>query len=141
MLKYLLIGFIDGDGNIHKNYKRNDCTIRIKLHKSWLNILKEFCEIIGYKKDCAKVNNNGYASLVISNSIFIIELKKLSKNVPALNRKWEIIDENFVSRYITSKIIKESVLDLLNKNVKKTDIAKELGISPACVTKISKINK
>jgi hypothetical protein len=30
----LIIGFIDGDGNINKQYKRQDGLIRIKCHSS-----------------------------------------------------------------------------------------------------------
>ena len=95
--------------------------------------------MIGYDKKYAKINNAGYASLTISNSKHIIDLKKLSKNVPVLERKWDIIDENFVSRYTKSKITREKAIELLNNGVRKTDVAKILSISPACVTKISKL--
>ena len=40
-----LIGFIDGDGTInHQSGGRRDSQIQIKLHSSWLNILKQMAD-------------------------------------------------------------------------------------------------
>lgn len=138
LLKYLLIGFIDGDGNIEKQYKRKDCFIRIKVHLSWKNILEEFCKLLDYGVNHVKSNKQGYCELYISNSSIITELKKRSKKIPVLERKWDKIDENFVSRLIKSKEKKEKALKLLKQGIKKIEISRQLSISPSLVTKISK---
>ena len=140
LLKYLIGGFIDGDGNISRQTGRNDSFIRIKLHSSWEKILKEFCEIIGYDKSHVKINNNGYAELVISDSRVISKLKKtlVDGNVPLLERKWSIIDDNFISRYEKSKVTREKVIELLCEGMRNCEISRELLISPSLVTKISK---
>ena len=136
LLKYLVIGFIDGDGNIEKKYKRKGCFIRIKIHASWENILKEFCEIIEYDSTHVKINKQGYAILYISNSATVIKLKKESIKIPVLKRKWNKIDENFVSRCISSKILKEKIIKMLNNNVRNKDISNELKISESYVSNI-----
>lgn len=143
LLRYLIIGFIDGDGNIEKQYKRNDCFIRIKTHNSWENILKEFCKIIGYEEKHVRHNKQGYSELCISDSNILAELKKEAMTLPVLKRKWDKIDETFVSRNNTSKILKEKIINMLNKNMKNKDISLELGISPSYVSKINKeyVNK
>lgn len=143
LLKYLLIGFIDGDGNIENQYKRKDCFIRIKVHKSWNKILKEFCEIVGYDTKHVKLNKQDYCELCFSHSKIITELKKKSNILPVLERKWGKIDENYVSRYSTSKILKEKIINMLNDGVKNKDICNELKISPSYVSKINKnyVNK
>ena len=54
----LAIGFIDGDGSIKHQYKRKDCSLTIKNHSSWLDILNLFSyHIIG--KNTAKIDNKG----------------------------------------------------------------------------------
>lgn len=136
LLKYLFIGFIDGDGSITKQHNRNDCMIRIKLHQSWLHVLKEFCELIGYDKEHAKVNKQGYANLYITNSKVVTELKKLTKNILVLDRKWDKIDDSFVSRYLTSATRREKIIKMLNEGVRNKDIAKELNVSESCVSQI-----
>lgn len=138
LLKYLLIGFIDGDGNIETQRKRKDCFIRIKVHKSWDRILKEFCELVGYDTKHVRLNKQDYCELYFSDSKIITELKKKSNILPVLERKWQKIDENYVSRYTTSKILREKVIQMLNKNMRNKDISKELGISPSCVSQINK---
>ena len=42
-----------------------------------------------------------------------------------------------------SKILKEKIINMLNKNMKNKDISLELGISPSYVSKINKeyVNK
>ena len=116
LLKCLLIGFIDGDGNIGKQYRRKDCFIRIKAHKSWYGILKEFCELVEYDTKHVRLNKQGYCELYFSDSKIVTELKKKTNILPVLERKWEKIDENYVSRYTTSKILREKVIQMLNDN-------------------------
>lgn len=64
LLKCLVIGFIDGDGNITRQTRgRKDFMIRIKLHSSWFNILKEICQIIKYDDSHVIINKQGYAQV------------------------------------------------------------------------------
>lgn len=108
----LLAGFIDGDGHIRKQYNRNDFLLVIKNHSSWENILREFNELIDGTTNFTKINNSGYARLIISNSEVLKNLKKriLSYNIPIMNRKWDIIDLNFVTRNIRAEELKSNVL-------------------------------
>ena len=138
LLKYLFIGFIDGDGNIERQYKRKDCFIRIKVHKSWEKILKEFCSIIGYDTKHVRVNKQKYCELYISNSSIVNDLKKESNKIPVLKRKWSKIDENFKSKKVKAIETKNKVIKMLNEGIRKCDIAKQLSISNSLVTKISK---
>lgn len=138
LLKCLLIGFIDGDGNIENQYKRKDCFIRIKVHKSWNEILKEFCELVGYDTKHVRLNNKGYCELCFSDSNIVTELKKKSNELPVLDRKWKKIDEDYISRYNTSKILKEKIIKMLNENMRNKDISNELGVSTSYISKINK---
>lgn len=138
LLKCLLIGFIDGDGNIDNQYKRKDCFIRIKVHKSWDGILKEFCELVGYDTKHVRFNKQGYCELYFSDSNIVTELKKKSNTLPVLSRKWKKIDENYVSRYNTSKVLKEKIIKMLNKNMRNKDISSELGVSASYISNINK---
>ena len=138
LIIYLIIGFIDGDGNVSKQYKRQDCFIRIKIHKSWEKILKEFCEIINYNSEHVKINKNGYCELYISDSEIVTNLKKKSNDIPVLKRKWEKIDENYISRHTKSKILKNNVTKMLSKGFMNKDISKALKVSPSVVSKIKK---
>lgn len=143
LLKCLIIGFIDGDGNIERQYKRKDCFIRIKIHESWENILKEFCELLEYDVKHVKINKQKYCELIISNSSVVTKLKKESLKLPVLKRKWDKIDETYVSRYVTSKIIREKIIKMLNDGMRNKDIAKQLNVSNSLVSKINKnyVNK
>jgi hypothetical protein len=100
LFDYFLIGFIDGDGSIRKQYKRKDSVIKIKVHSTWLNNLQFISEHLSKKYNVRlvypKINNQGYAKFDISNMISVRNLKILSKNVPCIERKWEIIDEKLM---------------------------------------------
>ena len=135
----MLAGFIDGDGNIQKQYKREDFMLRIKNHSSWESVLKNFSKLIT-DKECVKINSSGYAELTITNTKDLQNLKKkiISYNIPILERKWDIIDLNFVSKYTKAEILRLKVLDLLSKNMKQQDIAKLCNTSAANVSKIKK---
>lgn len=135
----LLAGFIDGDGNIQHQNNREDFFLRIKNHASWIDILKFFGSLIT-DKECVKINNKGYAELVITNTTKLQKLKEkvLTYNLPILSRKWDIIDMNFISKYTKAEEIRNKVIDLLSKNIKQVEIAKQLGISQSNVTKIKK---
>ena len=137
----LLAGFIDGDGCIrHPSKNRKDFILTIKVHSSWLNILAEFNSLICDKNFC-KINSAGYAVLTITNSEYLKKLKKqlLQLNLPLLNRKWDIIDLNYTSKYVQSNINKELVMKLYNNGLTYKEIINTTGLSKSYIYKI--INK
>lgn len=94
----LIIGFIDGDGNINKLHERNDVNLRIKCHSSWLSNIHYIEELIytyfGFdlkEPPITKINNEGYAQLVISNNKIIKNIKQfaLDRELPIMQRKWD----------------------------------------------------
>lgn len=135
----ILAGFIDGDGNISHPKNRKDFFLRIKNHSSWVNILNLFGKII-CDKECAKINNQGYAQLYITNSKYLQNLKTkiLELNIPIMSRKWDIIDLNFISKYTKAEQTRNSVIEMLKAGIKQCIIAEKCNISPASVTKIKK---
>ena len=84
----LIVGFIDGDGNINKQYKRQDGLIRIKCHSSWFSILYQFSSIL----NCAQpyINKQGYVVLNIAkrSSIELLQSNIRQYTLPVLMRKW-----------------------------------------------------
>ena len=93
LLKSLFIGFIDGDGSISKQYKRNDACLKIKCHSAWLDNLNIFSQIF-LGKTQAYLNKEGYANLNIGNHLILQNLKQFSINnkLPILERKWKNIE-------------------------------------------------
>lgn len=142
----LLCGFIDGDGCIAKVYKRQDSVLRIKIHSSWIIFLESIKikleKILQVKVNSPKIINSGYALLSITNiqtlRLLKNEIKKL--NIPYLERKWNNIDENLISRYEKTKKQNKIIYDLLNEGVKKSIIAKQLNISPSTISNLLKRN-
>lgn len=139
LLLALLAGFVDGDGRIANQNKRKDFFLTIKTHKSWLNILKEFNSLICEENFC-KINSQGYAVLTITNSEILKNLKSkiLGLNLPILSRKWDIIDMNFVSKYVTAEILRNRVIELHLRGKKNKEISEECKTSQSNVSKIIK---
>jgi len=142
----LVIGIIDGDGNISHQTRREDCFIRIKCHKTWLDNLQKIsnrlAKILSLKPNIAEINKQGYANIYFSNSIIVKFIKKkvIELNLPVLKRKWNKIDENWVGKAELGKIRVVQVKKLLVQNYKQTIIAKMLGISNSAVSMIVKRN-
>lgn len=137
-----VIGFIDGDGNIRHQHNRKDCAITIKLHASWLSFLQmtsnRICHLVNLKPNVAKINKCGYAEVTFSNSVIINFLKNKSKeyNLPYLSRKWDKIDETFVSGQVLAKQRKKIVKDCLASGLRLSDIVKITGLKYGCVYQI-----
>lgn len=93
LLTALFIGFIDGDGSIKFQHKRETPILTIKCHKAWLNNLNYFSKTF-LGKEQAKINNYGYASLNIGTSKVLKFLKEfiVTNNLPILERKWNKIN-------------------------------------------------
>ena len=92
----LFIGFIDGDGCI-SNMRENANSIRIKLHSSWLGMLNSFSmrlsrELVSDTKP-AKINNQGYAQWSTGRRDIMLKLKRATKKLPVLKRKWSRIND------------------------------------------------
>ena len=94
--------------------------------------------MIGYDTKHVRINKQGYCQLYISDSNIVTTLKKEVKNVPALARKWDKIDETHISRLQTSKILHEKVMKMLNSGMRNVDISKQLGVSSSLISKIKK---
>lgn len=129
-----IIGFIDGDGSIKYQPKRKDWCIRLKTHSSWLDILRLFQETI-CNKNTTKINNKGYASVIITDVPATIELKKfaLENKLPILKRKWDKIDLDYKTFYQIANENKENIKRLAEQDKTMTEISKELGLSYSCV--------
>ncbi len=134
-LKALAIGFIDGDGSIGNLYNRPDFHIRIKVHSSWINVLK-------YMYGKCYINNSGYAETVLSNTE---EVKKwkifiINNELPTLKRKWDIINLNYISRQELSNERKEIVQICLENNIPRKMICKITGLSKSGLSLLIKRN-
>jgi hypothetical protein len=88
----LIIGIIDGDGNIRKS--GGTIQITLEIHKSWFNFLSEFLNHINddvrETKSKVRLTKRGYASLTLcGNSIHNFFIRVITDNqLPVLNRKW-----------------------------------------------------
>jgi len=126
----LIIGFIDGDGTILNQTNRNDCHLRLHVHKNWFNnILYVENFIYSYfgtlkDKQLTKIGNDGYTRLVITNNRILKELKRKTKefNLPVLNRKWDKINENLLSKPELIKIYKSEISELYINNTPINEI-------------------
>jgi hypothetical protein len=143
LLFSLIIGFIDGDGSIHKVYKRKDCNLRIHLHSSWLDNLI-FIEKFIYdyfsiekKKTYSHISNDGYSLLTISDNEIITKLKKecIRLKLPIMSRKWDRIDENRVSRNILFNNTKDDIIKLYKSGLSPLEIISKLNLKKGVVYK------
>lgn len=122
-------GFVDGDGCIMNLQNRRDYSLRIKCHGSWIVILDYLNERLQLNGTC-KINNQGYSTLSISNSITLKNLKRDVERlkIPIMKRKWDIIDYNFIGRNELADIRKHQIISLLDQYKSITEISKILKI-------------
>ncbi len=147
LLMSLIIGFIDGDGSIGLVHKRNDAALRVKCHSSWLENLQFMVNVIYSKSDeiviNSKITKAGYAQFIISNNTILRLLKEIAinLNIPILERKWDVIDINSISRYKKLDKIRLDNIEIIksNPNMRNCDFVKLLGVSKGHVTKLIKI--
>lgn len=144
MLTSLIIGFIDGDGCIQNQYKRKDCTLTIKLHKSWLTFLnlihKKIENILNIKTPKPKIDNAGYSKIIFSNTKILRHLKKhaMKNNLPYMERKWNKIDENRISKYEICEEKTEIIKQMIKEGFSQTEIAKKLNMSDSGIVSLRK---
>lgn len=134
----LFAGFIDGDGSIIKKHNRKDASLKIQIHKSWLNILQEFNTL--FDKNFTNINNREYASLNIVDFPYIRKLKKelLKLNLPLLERKWNNIDENYINKIEKGKLIRPLIKQDFKNGLNRKEISIKYNVSYSLLTKILK---
>lgn len=142
--KDFIIGLIDGDGNITKKVKGNSFKISIKMHSSWLHILKEIEGVLYANQNVfrSKINKLGYAELCISDSKTCLDLKRHATNnaLPILHRKWDKIDLKYVNPNIIAVERKKSVLSLRKRGLNPEQISNETNLKYNTVYKIIERN-
>ncbi len=123
----LIVGFIDGDGSIHKKG-----TIKIKCDSSWKDILDLFYfELTGEDKKF-NITTCGCSIMYISKleTLFSIKEKAQSLNLPIMDRKW-----NKIKRRILKKDKYSIVRSLINEGVSGIEINK-MGFSKSIIYKV-----
>lgn len=99
LLISLLLGFIDGDGNITKRKPHNNLHyIRLKCHANWYSNFTIMRDLICryFLIDSVmmpKINKAGFVELTISDNKIIRAMKTfaLVNNIPILERKWQSV--------------------------------------------------
>ena len=134
LLYSFIIGFIDGDGSILKQYRREDPILRIKIHSNWLNILNDITKFISDKAKVpvvlARINNQGYANVNLANHVLLksIKNKVLELGLPYLKRKWSLIDINKINKMEKSKTLKSNIKKLLKTGLSVNEISNKLNV-------------
>jgi len=92
-----IIGFIDADGYVYRDKRKNhknEINIVIKLHSSWKDILQlmscGICNLLKFPPTTSKINNQGYAWVAFYRKDIIKFLCQQIKelNLPVMERKW-----------------------------------------------------
>jgi hypothetical protein len=142
----LIIGFIDGDGNIRKQTNRNDSLLQLHIHKNWLDNLY-FIEEFIYEyfneiktQTLSKIGNDGYARLMITNNKILkkLKLETTKLGIPYLNRKWDIINENLISKNEQTQKNKNEIIELHNKGLTPVEIINNYSYTKSLVYKTIK---
>jgi hypothetical protein len=128
----LIIGFIDGDGCILKQTGREDCLLQIHVHKNWFDNIRFIEEFIySYfgepkNKTLTRIGNDGYTRLIITNNKILKKLKNelLTLDLTYLIRKWDLIDENYISNKDQIKIDRDTIKNLYLSGLKSIEIIK-----------------
>ena len=150
-----LIGFIDGDGCIYYDDKKKAVEIRIKLYISWMNNLdlirnklvdlsKSTIPPPKIAKQYKTYQENGqwltskteikeYALLVINKHEISCFLKEKIKELklPAMERKWVFVNENYKNRFQKCKIKNLEFQKLIEQGLCLEEICLEMNMSEA----------
>lgn len=91
-------------------------------------------------KNLTKLDSRGYVKFTISNTEDLkkLKIKILSLNLPILARKWDVIDLNYTSKYVTASELRERVIEAHKAGMRNKDIAEKFNTSKSNVTKIIK---
>lgn len=132
LLKYLFIGFVDGDGKISAD------GVTIKIHGSWFKILEEFSTLFDEKIN-PKITKDGYATIRIPRRQLEKHIIGILYDVPYLERKWSRIinmnDENIYKSYKLSDLTKK-IIELVKSGLKNREISSLLNITVGHVDKV-----
>jgi len=88
----MLIGLIDGDGNIQNNHSSNSFTINITSHECWNNFYTRLIKKLKINARIKKYNSRKTVqNIIISKKETIDELYNhiIINNIPILERKWK----------------------------------------------------
>lgn len=136
----LLIGFIDGDGNIRETFPGCYC-ITIQNHRSWENFYvffeNFFFEYFKQKRNRSyiRLDIRKYITFSISRQDFTKQIKKEVKRLklPCLNRKWNVIKENNNGKQNTINNIafkrQKKAIDWFHLGKSRKEIAKIMHLS------------
>lgn len=113
LLFSFIIGFIDGDGSIDKyGY------LRIKIHKNWYDTLELMMSTLAKNSN---YNMNIDSRNLVTGSITKIEIMKriktkiLDLKLPVLERKWDRVNFNYLSRKEKRQALDTQCFDLFKK--------------------------
>lgn len=141
----LFIGFVDGDGCIQHRKLAKTKTLTVKCHHSWLDILNYFVsrisDLVGEKIPIGKLDSRGYAKIMISRNLHLCFLKKktLLLDLPTLKRKWDKIDENFISHTETKKQNTCDIKYLKSIGMNNLEISHKLNLCRTTVWQLLKL--
>lgn len=138
----LFVGFIDGDGSIRNYQNRKSFFLSIKCHNSWKSILELLSERF-LNDSKVIINKQGYAFVSCGETTFLKSLKTKieSINLPIMQRKWAIINQNFIGKYEKSKENIKIVKECLEKGYSQKEISKITKLSKGGVSLLIKRNK
>lgn len=136
LLFSLIVGMLDGDGNIRE---RNGTTsaIEMKLHGSWLPQL-EFIEKFIYKylnikrkkqTKLARLKKNGYSLILLTDRGLLAAVKRKVKELKlsVMHRKWQNIDENYVSREEKCEQIRKEIFSYFDLGMSTKEVIFKLN--------------
>lgn len=157
LLFSLIVGYIDGDGTILKHKQKNGIFARlaVRTHKSWKSIFDKFDLFLYNYFNIERTSNsfptvlvnyesmpqekkNRYVVWSINNfrMLKFIKAKAISLGLPVMNRKWNRIKENIVSRRELADIRREEVKHLLKNGLSVKEIIKKTFFTVSIVNGI-----
>jgi hypothetical protein len=134
LLFSLIVGFIDGDGCIGKRKDNNKPRLMIGVYESWINNMIFFhnflFEISGYTTTVIPIINHNKKAAILDigdNRVLAFMKKKvIDLKLPVMKRKWDKIDENYISPEL---LLVDKIKEIQKLTMVKTEIAKQAGIS------------
>lgn len=128
-------GMVDADGCIQNQSGRKDFKISFHTHKSWLPVYEYINNKLNEIYNITKIKppfilNSGYLRYDIACIRTVQEIKKfaLKEKLPILERKWNIVDLNYIHRYNKKDILVKKIKSMRQQNYKLKEIAEILSI-------------
>lgn len=138
----LIIGFIDGDGNINTRGH-----IRIKCHSSWIGVLEYFSVTLQkyfnlpLNGRASYINAQGYASCNISFVSLTKELYNfaIQHKLPILDRKWDRVKMISTNYQRITPQQRDTIRTLIDQNFSSRQIAKIVGCTKTTVLNYARL--